>query len=143
MAGGGTSYACERLCDIVRLDGAEALAVYGEDFYAGMPALTVNHVGTGRAYYLATDPEERMLDDFYGGLLAAHGIVAPLEAPPEVEVAVREKGGRRLLFLLNHGAQAAQVALPAGRYRDHLADEERSGALELPPYGVALLEEAG
>jgi beta-galactosidase len=144
MAGGGESYTCGRLCDIVRLEGAEAIAVYGEDFYAGMPALTVNRLGAGRAYYLATDPEERMLDDFYGGLLAAHGIEAALATPAEVEVAVREKDGRRLLFLLNHGAQAAQVALPEGqRYRDHLAEGERSGALELPPHGVALLEAIG
>jgi beta-galactosidase len=144
MAEGGDSYSCGRLCDIVRLEGAEALATFGEDFYAGMPALTANRFGAGRAYYLASDPEPAFLEEFYAQLLASHGIAAPLITPAEVEVAVREKDGRTLLFLLNHGAQPATVFLPdGGRYRDHLGDDGLAGSLELPGYGVAILELMG
>lgn len=142
MADGSGSYACGGLCDLVRLEGAAALAHYGEAFYAGMPALTVNRVGAGRAYYLASDPEERLLDDLYGGLLAEHGIAPPLAAPAGVEVAVRERAGRRLIFLLNHDEQPVRVELPAGRaFRDHLGERDAAGDLELPGFGVALLEE--
>jgi beta-galactosidase GanA len=43
------------------------------------------------------------------------------------------------LFLLNHGAQGAEVELD-GTYRDVLTDEERAGSLTLEPFGVAVLK---
>lgn len=144
MADGSGEYRCGKLCDIVRLEGAEALGSFGDDFYAGMPALTVHQVGAGRAYYLASDPEERLLDDLYGQLLTEHGIAAPFSAPAPVELAVREKAGRRLIFALNHGAQATQLQLPIGqRFHEHLAARDAVDVLELPGYGVALLEAVG
>lgn len=50
----GKEYPCQLLCDILHLEGAEALAVYGEDFYQGTPAVTCNSFGKGRVYYVAT-----------------------------------------------------------------------------------------
>ena len=46
-------------------EGATALATYQNDFYAGMPALTVNKHGAGRVYYLAARPAgDAFLDAF-------------------------------------------------------------------------------
>lgn len=141
MGDGGASYACANLCEIVHCEGARAVATFGADFYAGAPALTEHAFGRGRAYYIATDPEDRFLDAFYGGLLAAQQIAPPLDAPPGVELALRERGQRRLLFVLNHAPEQAQVPLPDGqRFWDHLGQREAAGALALPGYGVALLE---
>src|SRR6185503_14416204 len=64
MADGSASYACSRLCEIVRAETAEVLASYGDDFYAGTPVVTRNRFSAGHAYYVATDPEDRFLDDF-------------------------------------------------------------------------------
>lgn len=141
MADGSGNYTCANLCEIVRCTTADVLATFGNDFYAGGPAVTENSVGQGRAYYIATDAEARFLDDFYGRLLQAQNIAPLLDAPAGVEVALRETDQRRLLFVLNHNADAAQVALPAAQhFYDHLSERQVDGMLELPAYGVSLLE---
>jgi beta-galactosidase len=141
MADNGERYTCAQLCDIVHAEGAKVLATYGDDFYAGMPALTANTFGEGLACYIASDPEDRFLDDFYGRLLLNHGIVAPLDVPAGVELAVRQVEQRSLYFMLNHSPAAQQVNLPDGRrFHEHLSAQTVSGTLLLPGYGVAILE---
>src|SRR5690606_10272953 len=54
----GATYSCSSWCDIVNLQGAEAIAWYEDEFYSGTPAVTCNRVGKGRMYYVATHPEE-------------------------------------------------------------------------------------
>jgi beta-galactosidase len=141
MVDGSGSYSCARLCDIVQPEGAEVLAIYGDDFYAGAPVLTEHTFGRGKAYYIATDPEERFLDDFYGRLLAAQQIGPLLETPAGVEVTLRQKGEHRFLFVLNHNPNPATVSLPAGRhYWEHLSQHPVADVLSLPGYGVRILE---
>jgi beta-galactosidase len=131
-------FSCGRLCDLVVLEGAEALATYGDDFYAGRPVLTRHAVGQGHAYYLASDPEDAFLDRFYADLLAQHEVRAPLEAPPGVEVAVREGGQGRLLFVLNHTRAPTQLQLVCPCH-DLLRDERLEGTLTLEPLDVRIL----
>ncbi len=141
MADGSGSYSCAHLCDLVHAEGAQVLATYGDDFYAGRPAVTENSFGQGRAYYIATDAEASFLDDFYGRLLEERGIMQLLETPAGVEVTLRETEQRRLLFVLNHNAEVTQVTLPEGqRFRDHLGTGLVGNTLELPVYGVSILE---
>jgi beta-galactosidase len=142
MSEDGMSYLCGRLCDIVQSEGARVLATYGEDFYAGTPVVTENTLGKGTAYYLASDLEERFLDDLYGRILAVHQIAPLIETPPDVEVALRETASRRLLFVLNHSAEVRSITLPEGRrYAELLGQREVAGTLELAGYGVRILEE--
>ena len=49
------SYECSFLCDLLHPRAARALAVYGDDFYAGMPCVTVNEFGKGKAYAVEAD----------------------------------------------------------------------------------------
>ena len=44
------SYSCRYLCDLVRVNGAEPVMVYADDFYAGHAALTRNTYGKGEHY---------------------------------------------------------------------------------------------
>jgi beta-galactosidase len=140
MVDGSASYACSRLCEIVRAETADVLAAYGEDFYAGTPVVTRNRFGAGNAYYVASDPEDRFLDDFVARLLAEHDIRAPLEATAGVEVAVRERDGQPLMFVLNHTAEVAHVPL-AGQtgLRDLVRGMPVSGSLTLAPRDVRIL----
>ncbi len=141
LSDGSGSYSCAHLCDLVHAESAQVLATYGDDFYAGTPAVTENSFGRGRAYYIATDAEERFLDDFYGRLLQAQGITPLLETPAGVEVTLRETEQRRLLCVLNHTPEKQYVTLPAGqRFRDHLGSRTVGGTLELPPNGVCIIE---
>ena len=43
----GNSYACTQWCDILELSGAEPVAWYEDDFFAGTPAATVHALGDG------------------------------------------------------------------------------------------------
>lgn len=141
MADGSGSYTCANLCDLIHPEGAQVLATYGDDFYAGTPVVTENSFGKGRGYYIASDAEERLLDDFYGRLLGAQGIAPLLQTPAGVEVTLRETEQRRLLFVLNHTAEVTQVSLPQGqRFKDHLGSGTVEHTLELPGYGVSILE---
>lgn len=141
MADGSDTYTCARLCDIVHTEGAEVLATYGDDFYAGTPVVTEHSFGKGQAYYIASDPEDRFLDDFYGRLLAAQQIAPLLETPAGVEVTLRETEQCRLLFVLNHTPDTVNVDLPTGqRFREHLSEQSIAGRLTLPGYGVGILE---
>ena len=141
MADGGDTYTCGRLCDIIHSEGAAVLATYGDDFYAGQPVVTENTFGSGRAYYIASDPEARFLDDLYGRILLRHGIESVMETPEGVEVTLRETEQRRLLFVLNHNAEPRSVTLPAGRrYHELLGDADVTGTLDLTPYDVRILE---
>lgn len=120
------------LCDLIHSEGAEVVAEYGEDFYAGMPALTVNRFGNGEAWYLATSPEPAFLQDWLPNLCASRGIAPLVAAASEgVETTVREKDGTSYLFVLNHNAVAASVSLGARSGVDMLSGRRLSGEAEL------------
>ncbi len=108
------SYRCDRWCDLVNLEGAVALASYGEDFYAGRPAITEHTFGKGKAIYVATRPEKKLVDALVGGLLDELKIVAPLSVPAGVEVTRREGNGRSYLFVLNYNDDAVQNSVTGG-----------------------------
>ena len=111
---------------------------YGDDFYAGLPAITEHRLGRGRAIYVATRPEPALVAGLVGALLDDLGISAPLQAPQGVEVTRREGDGRSYLFVLNHNAHPVQVPLPMSMY-DLLTRETRTAVLDLPAKGVAVL----
>ncbi|WP_372633137.1 beta-galactosidase trimerization domain-containing protein [Cohnella sp.] len=54
----GKSYSCGQWCDILTPAGAEPIAWYDDDFFAGEPAATVHKLGQGQVYYLGTVAEE-------------------------------------------------------------------------------------
>ena len=72
-------------CERVHPEGASVLATYKSDFYAGMPALTVNRFGSGRVYYLAARPAE---DAFHDGLV--RGLVRELGLARHLDVELPE-----------------------------------------------------
>ncbi|HLI70409.1 MAG TPA: beta-galactosidase [Ktedonobacteraceae bacterium] len=138
----GATYTCGHLCAITHCEGATVLANYGDDFYAGTPVVTRNRFGTGQAYYLGSEPEARFFDDFYELLLQEQQIQPVLSTPEGVEATVRQTVRGPLLFVLNHLATSAQVALPKDkRYHDLLRGREVTEAISLDGYDVAILAE--
>ncbi|WP_085278098.1 beta-galactosidase [Paenibacillus barengoltzii] len=133
-------YECGLLCDLIHAEGAEVLAEYGSDFYQGMPVVTVNSFGKGRAYYVASSPDAAFLQGFLKNLCEEKGIQPLLDAPEGVEVARRVKDGKAFLFLLNHNEGAAEVEIGSEAYKDLLAQTEVSGTVQVPGRGVVILE---
>ena len=76
------------------------------------------------------------------GWLVAFASVSPvLNAPEGVEAVERWKGGRRLLFLLNHADQVHDVTIPQPS-TDLLTGQVRKGQIALESKAVMLLREA-
>lgn len=142
LTGGSTGdvYPCGLLCDIVHSEGAEVLATYGDDFYAGSPCMTRNRYGSGVAYYVATDGEERFVQQLIDHLCAVVRIASPFEVSPGVEVAVRSRDGRDFAFVINHTDQPATVTIDDRTHLDLLSGESISGTLTVQAGDVRVLE---
>lgn len=135
------SYTCDLLCDLIHSEGAEVLAEYGSDFYKGMPALTVNKFGDGKAYYVATSPEAGFLQDFLANICAANNIKPLVKAPQGIESVQRVKDGVSYLFLLNHTEGELQAEIGAAERTDLLTGQKVSGLATVPGRGVLILSD--
>ncbi|MFM9331605.1 beta-galactosidase [Paenibacillus mesotrionivorans] len=138
-------YACSELCERIHPEGAETLAVYKEDFYAGMPALTVNLRGQGKAYYLAARMEAAFHEAFYASLINNAGLrrATGTRLPDGVTAQIRVNGPEEYVFLLNFNKEQLQVMLAGPACRDAetgMAVEE--GTLWLDGYGARVLSRA-
>ncbi|MDM5340288.1 beta-galactosidase [Fictibacillus enclensis] len=135
-------YDAHELCDLIHLEGAEALAVYESDFYAGRPSLTCNKFGQGTAYYVASGNKESFNRDFFGRLVEKLGIkrVIDSELPEGVTAQLRSDGTSRYIFLMNFTAQKKTIELPAEEYIDLLQGGQVSHQIDLHPYGISILK---
>ncbi|RXS90457.1 beta-galactosidase [Geobacillus sp. PK12] len=134
------TYSCNLLFDLIHSEGAEVIAEYGEDFYKGMPAVTRNKFYHGEAWYIATSPEDQFLEELLMFICAEKGIQPLIEKVEGVEVSKRVKNGYAYLFLLNHNAH--EVVVPIGKMeaRDIITGRTVAEQINLPRYGVAILE---
>ncbi|AIQ56366.1 beta-galactosidase [Paenibacillus borealis] len=135
------SYSCGLLCDLIHSEGAEVLAQYGTDFYKGMPALTVNRFGEGKAYYVATSPDAAFLRAFLATVSAENGIAPLVSAPEGIESVQRVKEGVSYLFLLNHSAEELSADIGTGERTDLLTGKKFSGSTVVPGRGVMILSD--
>jgi beta-galactosidase len=133
-------YECGMLCDLLHLESAKALAVYGKDFYAGKPVLTENLFGEGKAYYVASDPEQRFLNDLVKYLCDVKGIRSPFEPIEGVEVTQRAKDNQIFTFVLNHNDYSINVGLDGKEYLELLSGKSINNSLTLQQKGIAILE---
>ncbi|ETY75332.1 beta-galactosidase [Lactiplantibacillus fabifermentans] len=134
-------YAVNDYAEIIDLAGAESLATYTEDFYAGSPALTQNTVGAGTAYYMAARGEQAFLADFYQQLdeklkLSPTLPIKTLGTP--VSIQVREDSQAKYYFVINFSHEPQTLTL-ATELTDVLANNHPvSGQQSLAAYGVRI-----
>jgi len=133
--------AARHFCDLVHLEGAQALATYGDDFYAGSPAVTCHAFGKGSAYYIASRNDDTFTDTLLGALIDRLKLRRTLETvlPEGVSVQSRTDGDQEFLFIMNFTPSAQNVELGDITYHDMLAAKPVSGCLVLPPYGVVIV----
>ncbi|MFF0011746.1 beta-galactosidase [Streptomyces sp. NPDC005374] len=127
--------------EIVRLRGAEPVATYGSDFYAGTPAVTRNRYGEGEGWYVATALDQPGVDQVVRRVLARHDLVGPYAGLEGLETATRvAPDGTRLLFLLNHTAEPVELTAQVTGTDLLTGKRTEAGApLTLDPRGVAVL----
>lgn len=120
--------------------GTEILADYDQWHLEKFAAATRHSYGKGTAYYVGTRVREEIFyDRLIGHLVRTAGIESPMVPPPGVETTLRQKGKRRLLFLINHLEEPQTVQVPSGK--KELIEEKTTGEnLTLDAYGVAVVK---
>lgn len=120
-------YECSFLCDLLHTRGAQALASYESDFYAGMPCITRNAYGKGEAYYIGTQPEDAFLTDLMDSICRDAGIEPVFSGDEGVEVTRRVSEQGETIFVINNNQQAAAVDFGGKRLVSLLTGEEKTG----------------
>lgn len=137
----GEKYPATLLCDLLHLEGAKQLdeGGYGKDFYQGMPVLTCNSYGEGKAYYVAAASDENFYRKFLADVCEEAGITRALQVPEGVEVTARSRGTERLWYLLNHNETPATVQLPTPTEELLTGEKRTAGEITLASKDVVIL----
>ena len=106
----GTEAECNLLCDIIHLEGAESLAVYSSDFYAGSPAVTMNKFGRGTVFYEGAQGNKNALCKVLDSLVQVAGVVPVSDCETNLEITRRVKDGKEYFFIMNLTKE--EVAVP-------------------------------
>lgn len=127
-------------CDVLQPDSASVLGIYTGQYYAGKPAVTVNHIGQGHVYYLGCDLGQEAFKNFCEYVLNHAGIETPFSRVlSDIEITEAESKGTKIWFIMNHhkGVQMMEIN---GRYRDILSGSIVEQVITLKPYDVMILE---
>lgn len=135
------SYDVVEYCDLIHAKGAKVLAEFNDDFFAGMPAFTVNEYGKGRAYYIAFRNDGEFMTDLINRLTKELSIKGAIDTklPENVTATMRTDGENDFVFIQNYGDTCAEVALDT-EYYDMQNDQNVSGNISLDKYGIAILK---
>jgi len=135
-------YEAYELCDIVHLEGAEALAYYQDDFYANSPALTMNQVGAGKAFYITSRNVDQFHADFFKKLVDESGVKRVIygQLPEGVTAQSRTNGEYDYVFISNYSKEVKEVELSDAEYTDLVNQADVSKVIELEPFGFRLLK---
>ena len=107
----GSKDQCGMLCDILHLEGAEEIARYGSNFYAGTPAVTRNAFGKGFVYYVGTVLSEDGLEKVLDLACDGAGVASVIGEETELEVTRRISDVGAVYFVMNFKDQ--ELPLPA------------------------------
>lgn len=127
--------------ELVIPQGAEAVGVYQEDFYADTPAVTRNTFGAGEGWYVGAALDQQGVSWVVREMLKRHDIELRYPDVADLETAERvTPDGTRLLFLLNHRAAALEVdAQHSGVDLLTGTSIEKGDRIRLEPHGVIVL----
>ncbi|MDY3918493.1 MAG: beta-galactosidase [Candidatus Limivivens sp.] len=131
----GETFEIHDFAEILKVRDAEVLASYGDDFYAGTPAVTCRQEGKGRAWYVGARISREGMEKIFRACLKEAG-VQTRELPEGIEYRVRQGGGKRYAFYLNETDR--RVELPEVTGFELLRRQETAG-LVLEPFGAAVL----
>jgi beta-galactosidase len=136
------TYTSEIYCELIHAETAIVLANYGSEFYAGRPAATVNYVGKGRAFYIASRNESRFQSDFYQFLIKDLSLKRVLEVdlPTGVTAQIRTDGTKEYIFILGFNREIISIDFKLSKYRNRLNGDVLSGKINLPGYTAMILE---
>ena len=120
-------------------DKAKVLATFKGNYYDGAPALVVNNLGMGRAYYFGAGFSIETAETFLKKLGLAEPYRDLVELPREAELAVRAIDGKEYLFILNYMGYEVEIDVKKPMV-NMLTGEALSGKVTIEKYGVLVVE---
>ncbi len=141
---GGAEYKAKTYCELLHLRGAESLGEYRSEFYAGMPCVTVNDYGKGKAYYQAFFDTGEFKAAFLSELLRVTKIAGCLPdgqtgPRPGLTAHKRVRKNTEYLFIENYSPEKADDIPLEDGYID-LESGERLRSVSVTPFGVRVLK---
>ena len=94
----------------MHLEGAECLAQYDKNFYAGMPAIARNQFGKGCTYYLGTNMNQEGIAKVLDLATQSAGVMPVIDEQTGLEVTCRKADNCTYYFIFNFKDQ--EIALP-------------------------------
>lgn len=134
----GTKATCNLVCDLIHLEHAESLLTYGNDFYAGSPAVTRNEYGKGSVYYMGTRLEKKGLDRILSRLTEEAEVASVIPEKTELEVTCRRKGNETYYFVINFTENALPLPVNLVGFHDLLTKSKLTGKEILQKYDVII-----
>ena len=137
----GTFESCD-FCEVIHPEGAQVVARYTQEYYAGTPCITVNSYGKGKAYFIGTRQSVEETEKIVNAIAAKAGVKKILDAelPSDVKVLSRTDGVYEYVFVMNYATENRAVTLGAGDYTDLLDGQTHTGSVMLEKYGVKILK---
>lgn len=137
----GTELEASVFTDLLEAQGEHAVVegTYTSDYYAGSGALVSNTYGAGKAYYYGSAFNEASAKIFLEKLGVASPYADLVTVPQSCEIAVRAKGERKYLFVLNYDKNPVEIQLHKEGL-DLYTQEKKSGAVNLDGYGTLVME---
>lgn len=135
----GERYEGKDICELIHANTAQVLAVYDSEFYKGMPALTANSFGAGKAWYQTFRDTGAFKDKSLTRVILELGIAGPVaNLPAGVTAHTRQADGNTYLFVENYNDQDAQ--LPLGRTCTNLETNEQQDYVNLAPFSAQVFK---
>jgi len=125
--------------DVIKPINAKILGLYDSGYITGKPFFTVNYLQNGKAYYVGTIPEEKMLRKILNVVLEDISIQPyPFKVDQSVEISERIKNGKSFYFILNFNDVESHIIVNRPMI-DILNDEIIKDSISIKPLEVKIL----
>ncbi|MCR5214062.1 MAG: beta-galactosidase [Eubacterium sp.] len=111
----GEIFTCRQWCDVLELDGGDALAYYEGGFYKGKPAITVNTYGKGKAYYIGSVGKRTMYEKIAKEILDDLKISYYDNLPENVEITRRVGDSLDIICIFNNSENIKELEISGQR----------------------------
>ena len=130
--------------ELLVADGAEVLASYEHCNWKDYAAITRNHYGKGQAVYIGCMTDEDTLKAVYKAVLPEAGVEIPEYHYPIIVRKGTNDLGKTIRYFLNYSAVELEMPYEYKNGEELLENTsvEKGAALQMPAWGVKIVEEA-
>lgn len=135
----GTRMTCNLLCNLMHLEGAQLLASYDENFYAGMPAITKNTFGKGCTYYIGTNMGQEGIDKVLKMATHQADIHPVVDEPTALEVVCRKTADSTHYYIFNFKETDIVIPDQFVGFTDLLTGKKVESGMRMKQYDAPIL----